>query len=334
MALCVTTQEAWLNVTPDVLILGQITVDDTVPAEPGMWYRRLGGNALYAAAGARLWSRPGGVGVVARAASRLPFDVRQILTEAGLSADGLVAVDVEPMNEWVMYEEDGNRQSMPRYAPLRDPAASIEELFRRYLRHMEELSASYEDIPAKWLPAKAVHLSPQVLNRHGHSCQLLAGKTAFLSVDPSPHYARSRGAGELVAMLPGVHAFLPSQAEVEHLGEVYPDWPSVAIALRDAGFAEVLLKRGGAGALLAVDGTKEIVPLPVAKANVADLTGAGDAFSGAYAASRGLGYSPLEAGARAAVAAAMVVECSGAQQAFALRPEDAETRLREYLVRG
>jgi hypothetical protein len=315
-------------VAPNVLILGQITVDDTVPATPGMWERRLGGNALYAAAGARLWCGPEQVGIVSRASRHLPFDVYAILQQGGFSTDGLVPVDIEPMNEWVVYEEDGNRQTIPRYAPLRDPAASIEELFHRYLQHLEEVSPSYSDIPGSWLPAKAIHLAPQVLQRHGPGCAALAGQTEFLSVDPSPHYARSRNAAELVTMLPGTNAFLPSQAEIQHLAELYPDWPAALLALGQAGFPEVLLKQGSAGALLGVNGT--VISLPAAPAAAIDLTGAGDAFSGAYTASRSLGCSPHEAGARAAVAAAMIVECSGAPAAFALRPQDAQRRLGQY----
>jgi hypothetical protein len=242
-------------VGPDVLILGQITVDDTVPAQPGLWQRRLGGNALYAAAGARLWCSPERIGVVSRASKRLPFDVAAILQGAGFCADGLISVDLEPMNEWVVYEEDGNRQTIPRYAPLRDPAATIEQLFERYLQHLEDLSPAFEDIPAAWLGAKAVHLAPQVLRRHGHSCAMLAKQTGFLSIDPSPHYSRSREAEELMSMLPGTQAFLPSQAEIQHLAALYPDWPSAVSALRHAGFPEVVLKQGAAGALLACHAT-------------------------------------------------------------------------------
>jgi sugar/nucleoside kinase (ribokinase family) len=319
-------------VAPDILILGQITVDDTVPATPGMWERRLGGNALYAAAGARLWAGADRVGMVARVSRHLPFDTYGILKQAGLNSDGLVMVELEPMNEWVVYEEDGNRQTIPRNAPLRDPAAPIEELFRRYLEHLENLSSSCEDIPAAWLPAKAIHLAPQVLRRHAHTCSFLQGRTEFLSVDPSPHYSRSRETAELVGLLPGVTAFLPSQAEIQHLGELYPDWSAAVSALQQAGFAEVLLKRGSAGALLAIANKQGVTCLPVADATPVDLTGAGDAFSGAYAASRAIGCSPLDSGARGAVAAAMVIECSGAEEALSLSTMDAKRRLQQYLV--
>jgi sugar/nucleoside kinase (ribokinase family) len=318
-------------VTPDILILGQITVDDTVPANPGPWQRRLGGNALYAAAGARLWCEPGRIGIVARVSTGLSFDVRQILEAAGLSADGLVPVDVQPLVEWIVYEEDGNRQSFPRNPELRDPSASVEELHRRYLAYLESLSASWEDIPANWLPAKAIHLSPQVLPRHGESCRALASQTDFLSVDPSPHYSRSRNPSDLVKALPGITAFLPSQAEVQHLAETYPNWPSAVRALQQGGFEEVVLKRGRADALLAVAGSSEVIPVPAATASPVDLTGAGDAFSGAYAACRAIGYIPQDAVSRAVVGAAMIVECSGTVEALALTPQRGEVLLHQYL---
>jgi sugar/nucleoside kinase (ribokinase family) len=318
-------------VSPDILVLGQITVDDTVPATPGPWLRQLGGNALYAVAGARLWCEPERIGMVARVPAHLPFDVYQILEGAGLNTDGLIPAETEPLIEWIVYEEDGNRQSLPRNPALRDPSAGVQELFHRYLQHLASLSASCADIPANWLPAKAIHLAPQVLERHAQSCHTLADRTDFLSVDPSPHYSRSRDAAELVELLAGATAFLPSQAEVQHLAEAYLDWPSAVLALRRAGFAEVVLKRGSVGALLAVAESETVVSLPAAKASPVDLTGAGDAFSGAYAASRSLGYSPLNAGARAAVAAAIIVECSGALEAFSLRPQHAEDRLKQYL---
>ena len=325
--------KACSSVAPQILVLGQITVDDTVPAQPGPWHRRLGGNALYAAAGARLWSQPQQVGVVARVAAGLPFDVADVLAQGGLSARGLVPASAEPLIEWIVYEEDGNRQSMPRNAALRDAGANPPELLARYLAHIESLSATSDDIPAEWLPAQAIHLAPQVLSRHLTSCRALAGQCAFLSVDPSPHYTRGSDPEQLAAILPGVTAFLPSQAEVQHFAALWPHWPEVALALQKAGFAEVVLKRGSAGAVLVPGSEASFILVPVAPAKMLDLTGAGDAFSGAYAASRGQGHAPFAAAARAAVAAAMVVECAGTQAALTLDPKQAEARLQAYLSR-
>jgi hypothetical protein len=318
---------------PDILIVGQITVDDVVPSRPGLWRRQLGGNSLYATAGARLWCDPKRIGIVARLASSLPFDVPALLESAGLSTAGLRSLKVEPLVEWIVYEEDSSRQSMPRNIELRDPTASRTELFARYLRHLERLSASFGDIPEGWLPACAIHLAPQVLTRHQEACRTLKGARAFVSVDPSPHYSIERDAPELVMVLPGVSAFLPSLAEVQHLMGSDGDLVSLVRDLCAAGFPEVVLKIGGAGALVGQRSDLKVRKLPAAAAVPVDLTGAGDAFGGAYAASRALGFEPVEAAQRAIVAAAMVTECSGADEALRLQPACACSRLQEYVAR-
>jgi len=315
--------------TPDILFLGQITVDDTVPVNPGPWLRRLGGNAFYSVAGARLWCDAARIGTVARVASNLPFDVFTILEKAGLSSRGLKIYPEDALIEWIMYEEDGNRQSLPRNAALRDAAADLQTLYSRYLTHIGNLSASFEDVPGEWLPAQAIHLAPQIIERHRSSCMALASKTRFLSVDPSPHYSRSVPPHELRGLLPGVTAFLPSQAEVQHLGEHNNEWSSVVKDLHVSGFPEVVLKRGSSGCIL-MNEEQTATALPVVSASPVDLTGAGDAFSGAYTASRALGHSVLESAQRASVAAAMIIECSGTEEAFLLSPQDANERLKKY----
>jgi ribokinase len=310
----------------DLLILGQVTVDHVVPASPGSWREAVGGNALYAAAGARLWHEPARIGVVTRLARGLPVDIAGLLTGAGLPADGLVPVKSEPLVEWILYEEDGSRRSLPRDTALRDPAVDATTLRRRYLDWLEALSPTADDIPPAWLAARAIHLAPQVAGRHRGSVERLRGQAAFVSVDPSPHYARLLDAQGLGRLLAGAHAFLPSRAEVDHLA-TDGDWPALAVRLHAAGFAEVVVKLGDAGCLVSAPGVGPPTPIPAVPAAVADLTGAGDAFCGAYAAARAARLDPVEAARRAAVAAAMVIECAGAPAALALSPAEARRRL-------
>ena len=68
--------------TPDLIVLGQVTIDDVVPAAPGPWMRQMGGSSLYAVAGARLWLDPGRIGLVARIGRDYPFDPARLLTPA------------------------------------------------------------------------------------------------------------------------------------------------------------------------------------------------------------------------------------------------------------
>jgi ribokinase len=120
-------------------------------------------------------------------------------------------------------------------------------------------------------------------------------------------------------VLDGVTALLPREQEVRHLLDTQDAW-EVARSLVDAGFPEVVLKLGARGAVLA---QRERPPLalpaaPLAPVAPLDPTGAGDAFCGAYAASRLLGFSPVDAARRATVAAAMVVGSAGAEAGLTL----------------
>ena len=69
---------------PDLIFVGQSTIDDVVPAEPGPWKRSVGGSALYAIAGARLWIDPARIGIATRTGKFYPFDLEGLLREAGV----------------------------------------------------------------------------------------------------------------------------------------------------------------------------------------------------------------------------------------------------------
>ncbi len=158
----------------------------------------------------------------------------------------------------------------------------------------------------------------------------MRNKTEFLSVDPSPHYSRGKSAAELYEILRGATAFLPSQAEIEHMSVSHAAWSDAVNDLFVHGFKEVVMKRGSRGCLLMDQEQVSVQTLHTATAIPQDFTGAGDAFSGAYATCRALGHSPRESAERAIVTSAMVIECSGTEEAFALDPRQAEERLAKY----
>lgn len=311
---------------PDLVILGQVTVDHVVPAQPGAWFPRLGGNALFGAAGARLWMDPGRVGIVARIGSGMPFDVPAVLQRAGIGRWALGAARVAHLTEWIIYEPDGSRRCLPRNAPLLDYGAEGgSDTVDTYLDYLLEITPTAAEIPSDWLPVRGIHLAPQVRERHRTNLATIAGRADFVGVDPSPFYARSRDAVSLAAELAGCHAVLPSELEIGHIVRD-GDWHGAARALHAAGFREVVLKRGAQPAIvLDEQGLAEIRP---PRADVLDPTGAGDSFCGAYAACRVMGLPPVEAARRACAAASLVVETGGAEAALALDPAAARDRLR------
>ena len=316
------------SVPPDLILLGQTTVDHVVPARSGVWREQLGGNALYAAAGARLWIEPERIGVVTRVGEDCPFDPRAPLARAGIGHVMVAATGREQLVEWILYEEDGSRRSLPRNRALREAGGEGTGAGSEYLAHLEAQSPSAADVPADWLPAGAVHLAPQVLTRHEESLRALSPRAGFVSVDPSPHYSAARSEEALArALAPAATALLPSEREVAHLvGE--DGWAGLGQRLAAAGFPEVVVKRGAAGALLCERGSHP-VEVPARRVEVRDPTGAGDAFCGAYAACRLQDVPPAEAARRATVAASLVIECEGADAALARASNTARRRLED-----
>jgi ribokinase len=315
--------------TPDLIIVGQITIDHVVPPTPGTWTEQLGGNALYAAAGARLCADTSRVGVVARISQKsIGLGVGRLLEMAGLDTAGLIPCPVAPMVEWFLYEIDGTRRTLPRLPQLWDQSIGEETRKQRYLDHLTRISATADEIPTNWNKLSGVHLAPQVASRHRASIEALAGRV-FLTVDPSPHYSRAMGIEELVAMLSPASAVLPSEMEIAHLVHG-ADWLDLARALMQRGLGELVLKRGRLGTLIASRLAPNPIIIPSGAASIVDLTGAGDGFCGAYMTCRARGIEPVEAAKRATAAASLIVETSGIEAALAI-PRDQAVRRRALL---
>ena len=301
---------------PDLVILGQITIDDVVPATPGIWQRQIGGSSLYCLAGAKLWLDCDRIGLVSRLGRDYPGDIEALLQQAGVHHYSLARFDAEHLIEWLIYEPDGSRRSIPRNQSLLDIAAEGAVDREPYLRKLLEIAPTAAEIPEDWLPARAVHLCPQVGRRHTDNLRWLRERADWVSVDPSPHYSRDCTAAELAHIVAGASALLPSTLELRSQLQQLPA-ELLVMQLHQAGIPEVILKRAELPVILAHD--NGIEELPIESRAVVDPTGAGDSFCGAYAACRLLGHAPLDAARRAAASAALVVGCSGVAAALALQ---------------
>ncbi|MFC8127567.1 carbohydrate kinase family protein [Streptomyces sp. NPDC057302] len=153
-----------------------------------------------------------------------------------------------------------------------------------------------------------------------------------VSVDPaSAGFLGELGAGRFLAATEGVEVLLPSEGEVEVLGlagapgagavdglgpvdAADVSWLAEAAARLSRRYPVVVVKRGAAGAVVALGGEvrAEIPALPAA---ARDTTGAGDAFTGAFLASRLSGAGLCEAAAEGCRAGARAVELVGGRPA-------------------
>ncbi|MCQ0986314.1 carbohydrate kinase family protein [Jiella marina] len=316
---------------PRLVIIGQITVDDVVPAEPGPWQRQLGGNALYAAAGARLVLPEGEIGIVSRLGSGIDDAIEGDLQERGFRT--AIVRKAEPhLVEWFLYDPDGGRRTVPkggRFRAIQDPETERET----YLAALEAISPAPEDVPDTWRTAPAFHLAPQVWKRHAaHLDAIPPG--ALITLDPSPHYAGEWDLDMFARMVRDGLTFLPSEQELCGLirSAASPaDAPSVAKSLVQRLGQHAVVKLGATGALYWQDRGRHAPP---ATAAVADPTGAGDGFCGAFAAARALGWAHTACVEAAIVAGAMMVECRGVAEAHDLSRAQFEDRLAAYRAHG
>lgn len=313
--------------TPRLVIIGQITVDDVVPAEPGPWRRQLGGNALYSAAGARLVLPESEIGIVSRLGSGIDDGIERALQEKGFNT--ALARRSEPhLVEWLLYDAGGGRRAIPKGE--RFHAGQDNETQRQiYLAALEAISPAPEDVPASWSSATTFHLAPQVWKRHAAHLNAIPPE-ALITVDPSPHYAKDWDLDMFTSMVRDGLTFLPSEQELCGLircNASPADGPSLAKCLVQRLGRHAVVKLGAAGALYWDGGGHHAAP---ARGRAVDPTGAGDGFCGAFAAARTLGKSHADCVKAAIVAGAMMVECRGAVEALDLSRSEFTRRLGRY----
>jgi fructoselysine-6-P-deglycase FrlB-like protein/sugar/nucleoside kinase (ribokinase family) len=269
--------------TPSVLIVGNLTLDDVVFADGRAHMGTPGGNALYGALGARLWCSQ--VGIVTRAGEDFPLSQ---VTDIDLG--GVVRIEGPAVRCWVLYEEDGRRQFVDR-TPR-----------ERYA----EVMVRPGDLPAGWLAARpVVHVAAMRLDAAERIVARLREAGARIVLDT--HEDHCGDAGRLLALARQVDVFCPSRDELTELAG--RDEPvATAPAIAETTGTPVVAKLGADGCLVA-DG--DVVALASCAREVVDVTGAGDAFCGGLAAALADGASLVEAAARASVSAAFVVGAHG-----------------------
>jgi ribokinase len=278
--------------------VGHLTVDDVVLPDGTCHMASAGGAALYAAVGARLAGAHSTI--VTRRGDGIPSSTIDRLADLQIQGQ-LVRTPAPVITQWVLYEADGSRTYVPH------PRSGTYDLLSP-VPSEHRLSAG-----------AAVHLAPMPVAAQAAWVHALRGR-ASVTLDPHHDSARDKPQ-EVLALLPSLAGFLPSELEAKDLAG--PD-PVVALrTFRAAGAALAVVKLGPEGSLVAVDG--DVWHVPAAPARVVDVTGAGDAYCGAFSAALARGEPPLSAARWATAVASVVVECLGAL----IAPE----RLHDGLVR-
>jgi len=297
---------------PDLVLLGNLLVDDVVHADGSTRMGAPGGAMLYASLAATLWGATTGCASVQ--GDDYPAWALAALHERGVRLDGVRRLGRAGLRTWLLHE-----------GPLR------RVLHRLGGPSHESVSPSPGDVPAAWRRARAFHLAPMPLATQEALVSAIRdwedpAAPAFVSLDPyvlvTPETLEGwRG------LLARVDAFLPSADEL-HLPGVDEEPERVLGSLAGGRLRYVFAKRGAAGGRLLDLGTGTLHAWPaITPAATLEPTGAGDAFMAGFVTAW-LEGQPVEAALRrAAVTAALAISGEGPEGLLRATRERAERLL-------
>src|SRR6266699_6629497 len=277
---------------PRLIVVGNLTIDDVVLPDGTTQMSSVGGNSLYTALGARLWQP--GIGLVTRRGEDFPRDLTAMLHSLGVATDGVVDIPGPTVRNWVVYESSGERHW----------------IYRTPRERSRQVAVQPGDVPVAWLhaqPPPVVHVAGMPLDAAEAIVDAVRrfAPHALITLDTHEDYVvdyRQR----LRALAARVDAFLPSRAEQADL--VGYDDPRRALAtLVSLPTPIIVIKMGAEGVLVWDKAMGTLHEVGIARGPVVDVTGAGDAFCGGFAASLSLGYNAVEAAQRGTISASYAV---------------------------
>jgi hypothetical protein len=333
--------------TPRVFTTGGVIIDNVVSHDGALVRGQIGGNAIYSAAGARLWLDP--VGLCARIPGNYPSPMLGALSAHGL---GPLALTVDPvaveLEEWFFYRSDGERRdhlhataaTADAHGMVGDQVTpAVAEAFEAALTDQTPQGSDFAGyrrahpvepvhVPDDFWAAEGIHLAPNRPDAMLALAREARARGLVITCDPGPH-AAAMDAAYLKQLLPLVDAFLPSRRELAMLA---PGRPHEAALLALAGKVRgaVGVKLAGEGSLVATRGSDRCEAIGAFSVPVIDPTGAGDAYCGGFLSGLVLGEPPQLAARRATVSASFAVETRGPLPLLAITRAQTDERLRIF----
>lgn len=326
---------------PEIVTTGGIIIDNIVTADGVVHRATLGGNAVYAAAGAHLWSRS--AGLVGITPADYPAFWLQRIAAAGIDTSGVVkSTETNLASEWFFHRADGDRvdhlhgdadafEAFGLHGGRIEPSQA--RAFEDYLFRTTPRGETFrsfrarhpvtpQTIPVSFQRTTALHCAPNQYLAQRALVETARRLGWMVSLDPG--FAAADLAEDLDALLPLVDAFLPSEKELAILAPgLDPQQATHSLLAKGAGI--VVAKLGARGAL--VGNGRSIAHIPVVPVKAIDPTGAGDAFCGGFLAGYLRTGDAVAAACCGAVAASFAVQDFGCLSLLFAIPEEAAERL-------
>lgn len=296
----------------EVIIAGNITIDDIVLPDGTTYMNTIGGDVLYASMGSKFWVD--GVGLLSRANKCFLDEYSGKFTGAGLDIAGMPAYEHDIVRNWIIYDTEQRRHF----------------IYRNDFALLQKLSPDENDVPKSYMGAKAVFLAAMAIENQISLAKYFRANGITVLADPLDDDVTAKP--ELVReLLQYVTVFMPSAEEI-HRFFGNKDYKENAKKLADMGPEVVVIKLGPDGCLIYDKENACYHSLPAYDGRVVDLTGAGDCFGGGFTAGYVLtGGDLVKSAAMGSISSSFAIDGFGSMPLFDKTPQMAAKRLEQFL---
>lgn len=295
-----------MTAAPDLVLAGNLLVDDIVLANGTTLLGEPGGAVLHAGLAANLWGCR--VGLLSVVGTDYPEATLDALASRGIDLAGVRGLGRTGGRAWLLHE----------------PSA------RRIIHHLDgpshaDVSPTPADLPAAWRAARGIHLAPMPLERQYELARCVAARDMhsrpFVSLDPF-EIVRDESACRWREPLGLVDALFAGEDDLR-----LSNAASSLDELAGDRLRLLVLKQAERGGMLLDRHTTETHRWDAPAVEVVDVTGAGDAFAGGFLAGWLATGDIPQSLAQGVVSASFVLEDWGSRGLARATPPLARARL-------
>ncbi len=323
---------------PQLLFVGHMQPDYLIGPKGDVYLDQPGGDAAYAAVGARVWSHEP-LAIISRVTEDYPQEWLRTYESFGIDCQGVrVVVGLPASRSFYEYRDHGDvnereprlafaRRGLPLPRPLLDFAP--QELGEHIIDHYMPLAIRPEDLSPANCNARAVYLAAGHLVTHATLPALLRSSGATtIALSPSPRYLIPTEMKRVAPLIAGINLLLIGEHHARSLfRESTRDLAEVGRRLAALGWPVVIIHTDEGGAVMIESGGKLPLLVPPYPADIRNPVAALGAFAGGYLAGWRQSFDLLEAALRGTVSASLSVEGPGAFFALTRMKGLAEARL-------
>ena len=319
-----------VGLTPDLIVIGGLTLDNVIAADGQVQLSQSGGNGAYSATGAIVWVDQ--VGLVSKSVKTYPSEAIEKFKSNGINLEGVHWSNEKiTASDWFIYDNKGNREeglsTLEKFMSESEFSKfhlSPEQVLKwkkslSERSHFCELSYSTfrvqnpiepSQIPSNWRNPKGIHIAPSQPEVMKEMLDFFEPGAGFIMSDPGWQLAE-KTLDEINPILSRLDAFIPSETELRSLVPSTGLTDGLAILSRYCP-GIVAVKLGMEGVLIWDRKNKNTIKVPCIQTEAIDPTGAGDSFCGGFLAGFIETGDPLMAARFGTISASKIVANFGA----------------------